>query len=108
MLEGTSVTELLPNWIELPVTDTGLIALSKFTLTPALVPTLMAELGGATVKTLGAVKSAAAPVVKLMLKRCTGTLSMLVTKKTNTEYADPAARLLVGAMLITWPLPVSV
>src|ERR1039458_3015539 len=29
---------------------------------------------------------------------------MLVTKRICTEYNDPATRLLVGAMLITWPL----
>jgi hypothetical protein len=51
--------------IELPVTDTGLMALLKATLKPALVPIFAAPFGGATVKIVGAAVSAAVPAVKL-------------------------------------------
>ena len=64
MLDGTSVIEPPLNWIELPVTDTGLMALLKSTATLALVPMLMAELGGATVVMVGATVSVAVPAVK--------------------------------------------
>src|SRR5208337_2970870 len=45
MLDGASVMEPPLNWIELPVTDTGLMALLKFKLTPAFVPILVDEFG---------------------------------------------------------------
>ena len=61
MLDGVSVTEPPLNWIVAPVTDTGLIALLKVTLTPALVPMLVAALGGATDLMVGAAVSTAVP-----------------------------------------------
>ena len=54
MLDGTSVTEPPLGRIELPVTVIGLMGLLKVTLTPALVPMLVDELGGATAVIVGA------------------------------------------------------
>jgi hypothetical protein len=79
MLDGTSVIEFPLNWIELPVTDIGLMALLKFTVTPALVPMLVAKFGGATVVIVGLAVSAVVPAVKVGLKAFTGTPSVLVT-----------------------------
>ena len=62
MLDGTSVTEPPLNWIEVPLTDTGLMALLKSTLTAALVPMLTAEFGGATVEIVGATVSLPCPL----------------------------------------------
>src|SRR5580658_4363648 len=107
MLDGTSVTEPPLNWIELPVTDIGLIALLKFTLTPALVPMLVNELGGASAAMVGATLSTAVPPVKEKQPFCAATPSVLVTLLRHTWYCELATRLLVGAMLITWPLPTS-
>src|ERR1035438_6397526 len=61
MLEGTSVTEPPLNWIVLPETETGLIALLKFTLTNAFVPTLAALLEGASETMVGAALSTRGP-----------------------------------------------
>ena len=80
MLEGTSVTEPPLSWIVLPVTETGLIALLKFTLTSALVPTLLALLMGASETMVGAALSTAVPAVKFEVKACTGTPLVLVTE----------------------------
>ena len=79
MLDGTSVTDPPLNCMVLPMTDTGLIALLKFTLTSAFVPTLVALLLGASEMIAGAPLSTAVPAVKLEVKGCTGTPLVLVT-----------------------------
>src|ERR1039458_330375 len=64
MLDGTSVTEPPLNWMELPVTDTGLMALLKVTLTTAFVPMFVDAFGGPPVEMVGLTLSTAVPAVK--------------------------------------------
>ena len=79
MLDATSVCEPPLTWIELLVTDTGLIALLKVTLTWAFVPMLVELLVGASAVIVGAALSTAVPAVKLYANAWTGTPSVLVT-----------------------------
>jgi hypothetical protein len=79
-----------------------LIALLKFTLTPALVPIDVAEFGGATEMMVGAAASDAEPVPNVYVKGVTGTLLVFVTEfVTVTVYCVMAVRLPVGLMVIT-------
>ncbi len=64
MLDGTSLVEPALNWIVLPVTDTGLMALLKFTATEELVPMLVELSVGASDTIVGAAVSVAVPAVK--------------------------------------------
>ena len=64
MLDGTSVVEPALRSMVVPVTDTGLMALLKFTETKVLVPMLVALLVGACDTIVGAAVSVAVPAVK--------------------------------------------
>ena len=84
------------------------MALLKVTLTPAFVPILVDEFGGATATMVGAAVSAAVPGMKL------GTVALHRhaigighTRHCIPDIAMLATRLLVGVMLMTCPPPMS-
>ena len=81
----------------------------KFMATRALVPMFVALFVGACETIVGAALSTVVPAVKLKVEASTGVPLVLVTALvTFTVYCDPDNRLPVGAMLMTWPPPITV